>query len=240
MRDWRASQTFRRGEMTKRAARPAETPAVPLDARITPSQSRARNTFETVLSTAGELLADVGFERLTTNLVCERAGMTPPALYRYFPNKYAILSELARRLMEAQDEAVFAWIEAGGLEVGSVEEAVGKNRVIQRQVNEITRQIPGGIWIMRALRAIPQLHHIRIASRDKVARHISERLTGVYPSVPERELFRAARLTTEVAYAATEMVLEEPDLDEAGINEDVCWMTAMHYQRLAQRYAKAP
>jgi AcrR family transcriptional regulator len=222
--------------MTKRAAQPAETPVVPLNARTTPSQIRARNTFEAVLSTAGGLLGEVGFERLTTNLVCERAGLTPPALYRYFPNKYAILSELARRLMDAQDEAVFAWVEAGGLNAANVEEAVDKNRSIQQQVNEITRQIPGGIWIMRALRAVPLLRDIRVASRDTVAQHISERLTKVYPGVPENELFRAARLTTEVAYAATEMVLEEPALDEARINEDVCWMVAMHYQRLAQRY----
>lgn len=223
--------------MTKRAA-PAETPLVQLDARAIPSQSRARNTVEAILSTAGQLLAEVGFERLTTNLVCERAGMTPPALYRYFPNKYAILSELSRRLMDAQDEAVFAWAEAGGLEAANLEEAVAKNRVLQQQVNEITRQIPGGVWLMRALRAMPPLRDIRVASRDKVAKFISERLTAAYPQVPEAELFRAARLTTEVAYAATEMVLEEPGLDEARINEDVCWMVALHYQRLAQRYAE--
>jgi len=225
--------------MSKRAAQPAETPVVSLNARTTPSQTRARNTFEAVLSTAGELLGEVGFERLSTNLVCERAGMTPPALYRYFPNKYAILSELARRLMDAQDEAVFAWVENGGLQAASLETAVEKNRRLQQQVNEITRQIPGGIWIMRALRAVPLLRDIRIASRDKVARHISERLTETYPDVPQSELFRAARLTTEVAYAATEMVLEEPALDEARINEDVCWMVAMHYQRLADRYAQS-
>jgi AcrR family transcriptional regulator len=223
--------------MTKPAAQPDDPPVVALDARATPSQARARNTFEAVLSTAGDLLGEVGFERLTTNLVCERAGMTPPALYRYFPNKYAILSELARRLMDAQDDAVFAWVEAGGLQAANLEIAVEKNRRLQQQVNEITRRIPGGIWIMRALRAVPLLRDIRIASRDKVAKHISERLTEVYPAVPERELFRAARLTTEVAYAATEMVLEEPALDEARINEDVCWMVAMHYQRLAARYA---
>ena len=198
---------------------------------------RARHTYEAVLSTAGDLLGEVGFERLTTNLVCERAGMTPPALYRYFPNKYAILSELARRLMDAQDEAVFAWIEAGGLKAASLEESVAKNRRMQQQVNEITREIPGGIWIMRALRAVPLLRDIRIASRDKVARFIAEHLTDAYPGIPANELFRAARLTTEVAYAATEMVLEEPALDEDRINEDVCWMVAMHYQRLAERYA---
>lgn len=210
---------------------------VPLGTKLKPSQTRARNTFETVLSTAGELLAEVGFERLTTNLVCERAGLTPPALYRYFPNKYAILSELAQRLMEAQDEAVLAWMEAGGLEADSLDEAVEKNRRMQEQVNEITRQMPGGIWIMRALRAIPLLRDIRIASRDRVALQISESLRQRFPTVPHDELFRAARLSTELMYAATEMVLEEPDQDEARVNEEVCWMVALYYNRLAERHA---
>ncbi|WP_156467007.1 MULTISPECIES: TetR/AcrR family transcriptional regulator [unclassified Phenylobacterium] len=212
---------------------------MPLGTKLKPSQSRARNTFETVLSTAGELLAEVGFERLTTNLVCERAGLTPPALYRYFPNKYAILSELAQRLMEAQDEAVLAWMQSGGLEADSLEEAVAKNRRMQEQVNEITRQMPGGIWIMRALRAIPLLRDIRIASRDRVALLISENLQQRFPTVPQDELFRAARLSTELMYAATEMVLEEPDQDEARVNEEVCWMVALYYNRLAERRAAA-
>lgn len=222
--------------MTKRAAHIAETPALSLDTRSTPSQTRARTTFEAVLSTAGELLGEVGFERLSTNLVCERAGMTPPALYRYFPNKYAILGELARRLMEAQDDAVFAWIQAGGLEARDLAEAVDSNIRMQKQVNQITRQMPGGVWIMRALRAIPMLRDIRVASRDKVARQISDTLRRTYPRVPEAELYRTARLTTEIMYAATELVLEEPDQDEDRINADVCWMVALHYQRLAAQY----
>lgn len=225
--------------MTKQAKPDVQSaPAsVPLGTKMTPSQSRARTTFEAVLSTAGELLGEVGFERLSTNLVCERAGMTPPALYRYFPNKYAILSELARRLMEAQDEAVFAWIQAGGLSAGTLADAVASNIQMQKQVNEITRQMPGGVWIMRALRAIPMLRDIRVESRDKVAEQITGSLHAMYPSVPPPELYRAARLTTEVMYAATEMVLEEPDQDEDRINEDVCWMVALHYQRLAAQHA---
>lgn len=220
-----------------RRAEISEPAPVELEARATPSQTRARNTYEAVLSTAGELLGEVGFERLTTNLVCERAGMTPPALYRYFPNKYAILGALARRLMQAQDEAVFAWVQAGGLSPDSIEDAVRRNAQLQQEVNEITRRSPGGVWIMRALRAVPMLRDIRIESRNQVAAHISTRLTAAYPHVPESELFRAATLTTEMMYAATEMVLEEPAEDEARINEDVCWMVVLHYQRLAARYA---
>lgn len=225
--------------MSKRTANAEGEIAVPLGTKLQPSQSRARNTFETVLSTAGDLLGEVGFERLTTNLVCERAGLTPPALYRYFPNKYAILSELGRRLMEAQDEAVFAWMQAGGLQASSMEEAVRKNCEMQERVNEITRQMPGGVWIMRALRAVPLLREIRVASRDTVARQLSESLQTVYPNVPAEELFRAARLSTEVMYAATEMVMEEPDQDERRINEEVCWMVALYYSRLSDQHPAA-
>lgn len=214
----------------------AVTANMPLRARLKPSQDRARTTFEAVLSMAGELLGEVGFERLTTNLVCERAGMTPPALYRYFPNKYAILSELARRLMEAQDEVVFAWMRAGGLEAGDLDAAVASNCRMQKQVNEITRRMSGGVWIMRAVRAVPMLRDIRIASRDRVAREISDNLRAQYAGVPEEELYRTARLTTELMYAATEMVLEEPDQDEDRINEDVSWMVVLHYQRLSAKY----
>jgi AcrR family transcriptional regulator len=70
----------------KKTARKAAI-RVPLTTKLQPSRATGRSTFEDLLSTAGELLSEVGFEGLSTNLICKRAGMTPPALYRYFPNK---------------------------------------------------------------------------------------------------------------------------------------------------------
>src|SRR5262249_31941379 len=59
-----------------------------------PRQERALQTYERLLDVAGELLAEVGVERISTNMICARAGMTPPALYRYFKDKYAVLEAL--------------------------------------------------------------------------------------------------------------------------------------------------
>jgi AcrR family transcriptional regulator len=134
-----------------------------LRAKSRPMRRNGVTTYETILSTAGEVLAEVGFERLTTNLVCERAGLTPPALYRYFPNKYALLSELARRLMAAQDEAVFAWLDAGLDEASNVEEAARNNLQLRKRLLAVTRDFPGGAWILRAIRAIPALQEVRLA-----------------------------------------------------------------------------
>ena len=66
-----------------------------------PQQQRAIKTYEAILSAAGELLCEVGLERISTNNIAERAGVTVPALYRYFPNKYAVINALAGRLLEA-------------------------------------------------------------------------------------------------------------------------------------------
>ncbi len=222
--------------MAKRDAASVATVTTPsLDAKSLPTRPRGKNTYEMVLSTAGELLAEVGFERLTTNLVCERAGLTPPALYRYFPNKYALISELARRLMEDQDEAVFAWMDEGGAISRTLEESVEKNLRLQKQVIAITRSHPGGLWILRAIRAVPVLQEVRTASRNKVLDRMFEFLRDAYPTVSDEHLRTAMRLSEQMTYAAVEMIIEDPDLDDNMVAEEVSWMVSLYYHQLSQR-----
>jgi AcrR family transcriptional regulator len=208
--------------------------AVKLGTKITPSRPAGLSTFEYLLSTAGQLLGEVGFEGISTNLICKRAGMTPPALYRYFPNKYAVLQELGRRLMRAQDYVFFAWMAEGGLDSSTIEEAVESNRRLQTEVNAITRRQPGGIWIMRALRAVPLLHAVRMESRDLVARRLAKALKNQYPNLPHRGLLASTQLSTELMYAATEMAMEAP-AQEAQITREVCWMVCLYYAQLRER-----
>ena len=227
MKPKRASGSVNPG--TKRASG-----SVKLGTKLTPSRTAGVSTFEYLLRTAGQLLGEVGFEGLSTNLICKRAGMTPPALYRYFPNKYAVLQELGRRLMRAQDYAVFAWMAEGGLNSTSLEAAVESNRRLQTEVNTITRRQPGGMWIMRAMRAVPLLHAVRIESRDLVARRLAKALQRKYPNLSYKRLLAATRLSTELMYTATEMALEAP-AQEAQITAEVCWMVCLYYAQLRRR-----
>lgn len=64
-----------------RGSRAPKRTLPPLGVKKQPEQQRATETYERILSVTAETLADVGIERLSTNLVCERAGLTPPALY---------------------------------------------------------------------------------------------------------------------------------------------------------------
>lgn len=205
-----------------RARKPA------LATKLRPIQARSQDTFELILETAGQLLERMGFEQLTTNLICKAAGLSPPALYRYFPNKYAVLKELGDRLMRAQDDEVMAWADAGGLAGNTFDERLAKMLAIHERMVAIQREFPGGLAIGRALRAVPVLQDIRFRSRDMVAAHFLKHMRDLYPATDPRRLEVVTRMTVELSYAAMEMVVEEPDRDADIINREVCLLFA-HY-----------
>jgi AcrR family transcriptional regulator len=213
---------------------------VSLDGKAKPQQHRAQTTYDAILMAAGSLLEEVGIERLSTNLVCRRAGITPPALYRYFPNKYALLKELGVRLMAAQDAHAFAYIDAHRGKPATLLERAERRRDVQEQVNQITREFPGGDWVMRALRAVPTLSEVRIASREAVAERLYETLVQRYPRANKRDLRVAATLSVEVMYASTELIMDQPELDADRINSEMAFMVALYQESFADPKRKTP
>ncbi|MDB5497798.1 MAG: TetR family transcriptional regulator [Phenylobacterium sp.] len=184
-----------------------QTEASPSLLRRPPRQDRGVQTYERLLDVAGELLADVGIERISTNLICARAGMTPPALYRYFPNKYAVLEALGRRLMDRQNTVLFTWLDRHAPQgVEALGDAVEE---LLRATAQVTSAEPGAIWTLRALRAVPQLAHVRIESH----RLVTDRLVGAYgpllPEMPREVLWRRLRISVELGFAVDEMLTEE-------------------------------
>jgi AcrR family transcriptional regulator len=219
--------------MTKRRdAAPTARPSVDMETKTQPLQERSRQTYEAILQASGELLAEVGIEKLSTNLICKRAALTPPALYRYFPNKYALLKELGERLMQAQDAAVYAWIGQGGLENNTTDEMFAANRRILSEVIRVTARFPGGLWILRAMRAVPLMREVRIHSSRTVADRLFQSLRDRYPAVSSERLRRAALLTTEVSNFVVEMVLEDPGSEADNILDEACWMIAAYFGRM--------
>jgi AcrR family transcriptional regulator len=215
---------------TRKPSRPAP-PA--LATKKQPAQARAAETYERILEVTAQTLADVGIERLSTNLVCERAGLTPPALYRYFPNKYALLSELGQRLMQRQNERVGHWITlevfAGGLE--ALERAI---EGLILDTYEVTLQTVGGVWVMRALRAVPVLQEVRLASHKAVTAEQARLLMQALPDADPAELALVSRIVVDLIYATVELIFDEP-LDVKAVARTVAGMMASHLTRVKPR-----
>jgi AcrR family transcriptional regulator len=202
----------------------------PLETKVQPAQKRAAETYELLLDAAAKTLAEQGIERLSTNLVAERAGVTPPALYRYFPNKYALLSELGKRLMQRQNECIDRWISpevlAGGSE--TLEPALAG---LLLDTYNVTRKVEGGVWIMRALRAVPALQEVRLGSHAEVTAAQVRLTAKALPGVKRSELVLVNRIVVELIYAAVEMLFDEK-LDEKAVARIVAGMLASHLNRV--------
>lgn len=138
------------------------------------------------------------------------------------------------KLMDLQDQAVLAWVDSGGLNTSTFEEAVESHQRLQEGVNEITRKFPGNIFVLRALRAIPTLREVRLSSRDMVAERLSDAMAKRDPRISRERFAAAARLTTELTYAAMEMVLEEPERDAEHISTEVARMIVKYYAGLQE------
>jgi len=181
-----------------------------------PVQDRAHRTRERLLDVAGALLGDVGIERISTNQVAAQAGMTPPALYRHFRNKYDLLAALAERLMDRQNQVLIDWLERG--RAGGAAALTAHLPDLFRLTAQVTDAEPGGVWIERALRAVPQLTPIRIASHRYVTDRIVAAMAG--PDDDRAVLWRRVRLAVELGYAVDEMLHEEDRIDREDLFAD--------------------
>lgn len=65
--------------------------------RNEPVQARSAARLEALLDAAASIIDEVGFERLTTAMVAERAGASIGTVYRYFPDRIALLQALGAR-----------------------------------------------------------------------------------------------------------------------------------------------
>lgn len=65
--------------------------------RTEPTQRRSSQRLDALLDAAAEIVDELGFERLTTQMVAERAGASIGTVYRYFPDRVAVLHALRER-----------------------------------------------------------------------------------------------------------------------------------------------
>lgn len=127
-----------------------------LSLRRPPAQGRGVVTFEKVLATAGRLLNEVGAEGLTTNLIASESQVNISSIYKYFPNKQAILKALFEKQVEERGARVRSVIAELGV-------AQNWRRVVDRLIDRIaqSRRVGSGSEALRhAMRSAPELADI--------------------------------------------------------------------------------
>jgi AcrR family transcriptional regulator len=176
------------------------------DPRRLPRQHRAKETFEKILAVTADLLVERGFEGVNTNIIAERAHVKPPAVYRYFPDKFALYYALAEKIQgELEAELDMALVGA---------EAASFDALVDRLID-----LTGKFWIDRpafgllwfgewASQGDPMP---RLAFGARTVSKLTAATTRFRHLGPEREALVLAT-AMHIAIAVIHMGLEAPDL----------------------------
>lgn len=192
------------------APQPWHHRSVPRDRRIAPRKpptTRAGvDIIASILAAASHVLDERGLDGFTTNQVAERAGVSIGSLYQYFPNKDALLAELARQ-MERRTEALAVQIlvTAGDAPLAEV-----AGRIIDALLGEL-----GGIGLRQAIRRqVPPSWTAPVS--DEVDRTVRREVAA---AMSRRDDVRPGphALMAWIAVHAVERVIEAAVVDEPAL-----------------------
>ena len=163
-----------------------------LEPRRRPVAGPARKTVARILASTAELLDEVGFDDLTTNSIAERADVNVASVYKYFPNKYSILTALAEEMRDEQLELLSERLQPPG------DWRVELDALLATFV-ELFVSRPGFAELAVVMSSSPPLREIDQASLAAEARAIAERLVdyGIEAKRADREAI--ARVILEAA-----------------------------------------
>lgn len=203
-----------------------------------PRQERAKRTYEAILTAAAELLVEVGIERISTNLIAERAGITVPALYRYFPNKYAVINALGAGLMDGQNKVFQVWFESHV--AGGDSDLLAHIYEVLKLTYDVTKEQYGGLEILQSLRAVGPLQELRLASHAMVAEQFSLFVMELLDTPITDEIRLQARVTIEVGYGVVEMALEDSSRSPEAALREGALMLEIYWRHIIKAAAGSP
>lgn len=159
-----------------------------------PLQTRAKATVAKLQAAARDILQEHGAAGLNTNLIAERAGVNIATLYRYYPDKYALLRHLFEEFEEGRRNYV----------LGRVSElADGADwrpwvRSVIEHLAEIRENDPSGVALRLAMASSPDLLEVDRESSDMIASQLAVAFAGIMPGIDPERTRSAARLVVEV------------------------------------------
>lgn len=177
----------------------------PLQPRKRPRQQRSERTRDQILEAAVEVFAQHGYAHGTTNRIAERADISIGSLYQYYPNKDAILIELAGRHLDAGVAATADRLKAGA--IASVEDAI-RDIVVATIDNH--RQDPEFLRVL--IEQAPRTHQLmaKVAERQQESVQAMKKLLAGQHEVVVDDKDAAARLVVLTIESVVHQAMAAP------------------------------
>jgi AcrR family transcriptional regulator len=199
--------------------------------RNVPLQARSRERLRRILDAADELLAAEGAPAFTTNRIALQAGVPVGSVYRFFPDKEAIVEALALRYWSDFEDLV-----AAAAEIDERDPLPDPGDVVLDALAAGFRARPGFLALWFGGLRTEQVRDATRPTRSAIARSIERILEVHWPDAPAASRARTALM---VVVAGDGLLREAFRLDPAGdaslLAESKLMLDAYIAVRLGQR-----
>lgn len=152
-----------------------------VEPRRQPVQGRSRERVNTILSCTVDLIKDVGVQGLKTSEVARRAGISLPSLYRYFPNKSAIIKAIAQQHIEKLNGILQAFMVDFDLDEGF-------DHLIDVYA-EFYRSEPGYKEIWSGVESMPELQELDLGDLYNNADSLSVKAKSTFGNIDDERVW---------------------------------------------------
>jgi AcrR family transcriptional regulator len=182
---------------------PKAPPATPVT-RHAPTQRRSQERLARIARAAGELCAQLGAEAVTMEAIADRAETSIGSLYRFYPNRDALLEAVAERyvadLGAVLDGEEGAAERVAALPIGELVDAILEPFVAFHRAH------PGYFAILFAPQGSVALRAVRGRLRQRLAARLEALLALRAPRLAAERRRRVALTTVEAARALLQFI----------------------------------
>ncbi len=168
--------------------------------RREPRTEESEAIVAAIVEAAGELLVADGLDKTNTNRVAERAGVSVGSVYRYFPDKEAIITEVGRRHRLRNAERAIRAIRAPGdfpTVIRSVLETFVALEGYDAELRRILSSEVPPAWLRTAA------DEVWAATEQAIAAELRSRVPSLSDAEAQRRSFVAMHAVEGVARDAT-------------------------------------
>jgi len=171
--------------------------------RRKPVQARSRERVDTILRHAAAIFQESGVDGTSMSAIARQSGMSLASLYRYFPNKAAIIHALAEGHVKKMEMAL-----REKLPTLSLSEAVD---VLIDQFYDFYRTEPAYSAIWSGVEAMPELRELDLRELYSNAADLDARLKQEYPELSDERRWTASLMLPRSAGSILRLAATLPE-----------------------------
>jgi AcrR family transcriptional regulator len=191
-------------------------------------QKRGAMRVEEIIAAASVLFAELGYDKVTTNMIAARAGISPGSLYQFFPNKEAIAQAFAA---EAVTQLALVYDTMSSFEMTSLPLREFLDTFIERII-AFNRNYPGYLALELASTISPTLAHVLAHFQHEIQARFDQMMATRWPGSSSEQRRIPELISYRLFLALLPLILQNDEQNQTAIVQEMKTMLYRYWEAL--------